>query len=154
MCVIRLIWYNVSICVIWLDIFVHLKNPYLGGDVLISMCTCLLNSIPKAKFDSTRGLSVSSLVSTWYLLISQKACPIRGYPTHQHRFLPGIKKLKTGFSQSLILPITTCMMTGPSFYFTLFEWLNSHDSWILWVFRFSSSEGVVGYEPPSSDVPD
>ena len=121
------------------------ESPYFGGDVLIFGCACLLNNIPKAKFDSTRGLPVSSLVWTWYLLISQRACPFQGSPTHQRRFLPGIKKLTSGFSQSLILQITICMMTGPSFYFTLFEWLQK--PWFLdivsvSVFKFGRSGGV------------
>ena len=29
-------------------------------DVLISVCACLLSSIPKAKFDTIRGMPVSS----------------------------------------------------------------------------------------------
>ena len=88
---------------------------------LISGCVCILSSIPKAKFDSIKGLPVSNPVWTSYLLISRRACPFQGSPTHQRRFLRGIKKLTSGFNQYLILQITICMMTGPSFYFTLFE---------------------------------
>ena len=113
--------------------------------VLTSRCVYMLSSIPKAKFDSIRGLPVSSPVWTSYLLISRRACPFRGSPTHQRRFLPGIKKLTSGFTQSLILQITICMMTGPSFYFTLFAWLQK--PWLLDIasvsaFKFGRSGGV------------
>jgi hypothetical protein len=40
------------------------KFSSVDVDVLISGCACLLNSMPKAKFDSTRGLPVSSPVWT------------------------------------------------------------------------------------------
>ena len=53
--------------------------------------------------------------------------------------------LRSGFSQSLILQISTCMMTGPSFYFTLFEWLQKpwfSDIVSVLVFKFGRSGGV------------
>ena len=113
------------------------KGP-VDVDVLIFGCVCTLRSIPKEKFRSIKGLPVSSRVWTWYLLISRRACPFKGSPTHQRRFLPGIKKFTSDFSQYLIWQITFCMMTGPSFYFMLPNDYKNHDSWILWVFRFSS----------------
>ena len=117
----------------------------LDVDVLIFGCVFILSSIPKAKFDTIKGLSMSSRVWTWYLPITRRVCPFQGSPTHQWRSLLGIKKLTSGFSQTLILQITICMMTGPSFYFTLFEWLQK--PWFLdivsvLVLRFGRSGGI------------
>ena len=121
------------------------KNGPRHVDVLIYGCVCILNNIPKEKFDSIRGLPVSNPVWIWYLLIFQRACPFQGSPTHQRRFLLGIKRLTSGFSQSLILQITICMMTGPTFYFTVSEWLQKPwflDIVIVSVFKFGRSGGV------------
>ena len=40
------------------------KNGPIDVDALIFGCVCILSSIPKAKFDSIRGLPVSSHVWT------------------------------------------------------------------------------------------